>query len=500
MAAVPLLPLAAAVLLGAAAAVVPSRALVRLSGVATSVVVLGAGAALLASGEEVPQIAGGLLRADPLSAFMLTVIGAVGLTATWGGLVREDGAPTAPSRAERQYAALVCVFLGAMSLAVLTDNLGVLWVAVEATTITTAFLVGHHRTRRALEAAWKYVVLGSVGVAIALLGTVLLYTASRSAGEATLSWVTLTSGDLPLDPGLVRVAAGLTVLGFATKADLAPMHSWLPDALSQAPAPVSGLMSGVLAAVAFYGILRVQSIADVVLGPGLVRGLLLAAGILSLTVAGALILRQRDYTRMLAYSSVEHMGIMAIGAAVGGQLALASVLLHVLGHGLAKASLFVVAGRIREVEGTSAIADVRALLARHPRLAVPFVAGMATLLGFPPFALFFSEVTIVLAGWRAGLGWAMATVVALLLVVFAGLVRASGAMVLGSGQVFGSGEISGPRAEAEPGGETADGARPGGRGPLLPLVLALGATAVVGFLAVPVGEVLARAAAVLGVT
>jgi hydrogenase-4 component F len=490
MAALLLLPLVTAVVLAVASALARSRIVARLSGVATSVVLLASGVALLlADGEVVvadgdaPALGGGLLRADALSAFMLTVIGAVGLTATWGGLVHQDGPAEAPSRAERRYSALICVFLGAMSLAVLTDNLGVLWVALEATTIATAFLVGHRRTRHALEAAWKYVVLGSVGVAIALLGTVLLYAASRSAGDATLSWVALTSGDLPLDPGLVRVAVGLTILGFATKADLAPMHSWLPDALSQAPAPVSGLMSGVLAAVSFYGILRVQAIADVVLGPGLVRGLLLAAGILSLAVAAALILRQRDYTRMLAYSSVEHMGIMAIGAAVGGPLALAAVLLHVLGHGLAKASLFVVAGRVRAVEGTSAIADVRALLVRHPRLAVPFVAGLATLLGFPPFALFFSEVAIVLAGWRAGLGWAMAAVVGLLLVIFAGLVRAGGAMVLGS------------REEG-----TDDGAGPGGSGPLLPLALALGATAVLGFLAVPVGEVLQRAVAALGVS
>lgn len=486
MATLLLLVPAAAVLLGAISAVARARPLVRLSGVLVSAVALVTGGALLAAGDVV-ELGGGLLRADALSAFMLTVIGAVGLTATWGGLVREEGAPAVATREERRYAALVCVFLGAMSLAVLTDNLGVFWVALEATTITTAFLVGHRRTSRAVEAAWKYVVLGSVGVAIALLGVVLLYAASRSAGEATLSWVALTTGDLPLDPGLVRVAVGLTILGLATKADLAPMHSWLPDALSQAPAPVSGLMSGVLAAVSFYGILRVQAIADVVLGPGLVRGLLLAAGILSLAVAGALILRQRDYTRMLAYSSVEHMGIMAIGAAIGGPLALAAVLLHVLGHGLAKASLFVVAGRIHAVEGTSAVADVRALLARHPRLAVPFVAGLAALLGFPPFALFFSEVTIVLAGWRSGLGWAMGAVVALLLVIFAGLVRAGGAMVLGS------------RADGTADG-TDDGAGSGGRGPLVPLVLALSATATVGFLAVPVGQVLERAAASLGVS
>ena len=212
------------------------------------------------------------------------------------------------------------------------------------------------------------------------------------------------------------------------------------------------------------------------------RGLLLAAGLGSLTVAAALILRQRDHKRMLAYSSIEHMGVLAIGAAVGGPVALAAVLLHLIGHGLAKASLFVVAGRMLAAEGTTTIADVRSLLARRADLAVPLVVGMAALLGFPPFALFFSELAIVLAGWRAGLGWAMALVVALLLAVVAGLVRATAAMTLGP---------------ADDGHPTAHGS---GRGPTIPLVLALGTTAVIGFVSSPVGDVLVRAAAVLGVS
>lgn len=465
-----------------------SAATTRLSGVLVSAILLATGVALLVHRGAVPTFGDDLLRADALSALMLTVVGAVGLTATWAGLEpRTSPSTSGATRSERRYAALVCVFLGAMAIAVTTDNLGVLWVAVEATTIATAFLVGHRGGARSLEAAWKYVVLGSVGIAIALLGTVLLYAASRSAGEATLSWTRLASGQLPLDPALVKVAAGLAVLGFATKAGLAPMHSWLPDAHSQAPAPVSGLMSGVLLAVAFYAILRVRAIAAVVIGPGLVRGLLLAAGLGSLAVAGALILRQRDHKRMLAYSSIEHMGVLAVGAAVGGPVALAAVLLHLIGHGLAKASLFVVAGRMLASEGTTTIAQVRGLLSRRADLAVPLVIGMAALLGFPPFALFFSEVAIVLAGWRAGLGWAMALVVALLLVVVAGLVRATAAMTLGRAEQV-------HPVHDEPQAHGAD------RGPTLPLALALGTTAVIGFVASPVGDVLTRAAAVLGLS
>lgn len=497
MTALLLLPPLVAALVGAVAATSVSALVTRLSGVLTSAVLLATGIVLLAHRGPVPVLGGDLLRADPLSALMLAVVGAVGLTATWAGLAPRPGPGVRPAatRSERRYAALVAVFLGAMATAVTTDNLGLLWVAVEATTIATAFLVGHRGGPRSVEAAWKYVVLGSVGIAIALLGTVLLYAASRSAGEATLSWTRLVSGDLPLDHGLVRVAVGLAVLGFATKAGLAPMHSWLPDAHSQAPAPVSGLMSGVLLAVAFYAILRIRTIADVVLGPGLVRGLLLGAGLGSLAVAAALILRQRDHKRMLAYSSIEHMGVLAVGAAVGGPIALAAVLLHLVGHGLAKASLFVVAGRMLAAEGTTTIADVRGLLARRPDVAVPLVVGMTALLGFPPFALFFSEVAIVLAGWRSGLGWAMGLTVALLLVVVAGLVRATASMVLGPAH-------DDPRGDAGATGETTAGAHAGGhgsdRGPMTPLVLALGATAVIGFLAVPVGDVLARAAATLG--
>ena len=466
--------------LAALAGLVPGwLAWARLSGVVVSAVLLGCGVVLVAAsrGGDAPVAAGGLLRADALSAYVLAVVGAVGLTATWGGLRAADGAdPHAEG-----YAALVALFLGAMSLAVLADNVGVMWVAVEATTIATAFLVGHHRTRRSLEAAWKYVVLGSVGVAIAFLGIVLLYAATRAAGTPTLSWVGLDRASAGLDPALVKLAAGLAVLGFATKAGLAPMHSWLPDAHSEAPAPVSALMSGVLLAVAFYAILRVQAIADAVVGPGFMRGMLVAGGLLSLAVAAALLLRQRDYKRMLAYSSIEHMGLLALGAAAGGALGLTAVLLHMLGHGLSKASLFVVSGRILDVEGTTTIADVRGLLTRRPGLAVPFLVGMAALLGFPPSALFFSEVAIVLALWQAGLSWVASLALAFLLVLFAGLTRLTFDLTLG-------GRLP---AMAEPPDRSS-------HGPRVPLLLALGATAVVAFLATPIGTALARAAAVLG--
>jgi hydrogenase-4 component F len=476
------LPLGFCALLAVAVALAPGAAVRRYAGVAAATVILVSGIVLVTAvlDGRTPTALSGQLRVDALSAFMLTVVGSVGLTATWGGLSPRSAPPSG------LYPTLVVLFLGAMSLAVLADNLGIMWVAVEATTIATAFLVGHHRTRNALEAAWKYVVLASVGVAIAFLGIVLLYAATLSAGTPTLSWTLLDATRPALDPSLVRVAAALAILGFATKAGLAPMHSWLPDAHSQAPSPVSGLMSGVLLSVAFYAILRVQAIADPVIGPDLTRGLLVTAGLLSLAVAAALVIRQRDLKRMLAYSSIEHMGLLALAAAAGGRLATGAALLHVLGHGLAKSSTFVVCGRILATEGSTSTLTIRGLFARRPGVSVPFLVGIVALLGLPPFSLFFTEVAIVVAGVQRGLGWVMAIAVLLLLVVFAGMARHTSAVL------FGRADRADP--EPDPESDTAP------HGPRLPLVLALGVTAVAGFAAGPLSPLLERAAAVLGAT
>lgn len=471
------IPLAVPLLLAGLSLLSGPTLIRRLSPLASSAAVLLSGVFLVGAvlQDQVPVGAGGLLRADALSAYMLTVVGAVGLVSTWGGL----GSRSADQgKFAGSYEALVSVFLAAMSLAVLADNIGLMWASVEATTIATAFLVGHHRTRKSLEAAWKYVILGSVGVAIALLGIVLIYAASRGTGEPTLSWLALSKAGLPLDPALVKAGGALAVLGFATKAGLAPMHSWLPDAHSQAPAPVSGLMSGVLLSVALYAILRIQAITDAVIGPDFLRIVLSIAGLLSLFVAAALLIRQRDFKRMLAYSSIEHMGLMALGAAVGAA-ALPAVFLYMLGHGLIKATLFVISGRILAVEGTPVITEVRALLVRRPGLAVPWLIAMAALVGFPPFGIFFSEVGIIMAGWSAGLGAVMSVALVLLLIIFASLTRLTIAMTIGP-----------PVTPVTPDHST--------HGPLLPLILALATTAVVAFIAEPVGTLLVRAAAVLG--
>lgn len=390
---------------------------------------------------------GGLLRADALTAFMLVVIGAVGLLATAAtpAFLRAeiDGGRATPRTATR-HSVLVQLFLAAMALAVLAADLGVLWVAVEATTIVTAFLVGQRRTRQAVEAAWKYVVICSAGIALALLGTFLLnYAARHAPGAPGLDLAALTQHAAGLDPGVTRIAVALLIIGFGTKAGLAPLHAWLPDAHSQAPAPVSALMSGVLLAVAFYAVLRVKVIADIVLGNGFARALLLVMALASVLLAASLLLAQRDYKRMLAYSSIEHLALVAFGAAVGGPLAYAAILLHILGHGLVKGVLFLAAGRILQSEGTSRIDAVRGLAGRQPLVAGCLGLGVLALIGLPPFSVFASELGIARTGFAGGLGWGTAAVLALVVVIAAALIAHTSRMLLGTAP-------EGPGAAAAP--------------------------------------------------
>jgi hydrogenase-4 component F len=363
----------------------------------------------------------------------------------------------------------------------LSGNVGVMWVAVEATTIITTFLVGHRKTRGALEASWKYVIICSVGIALAFLGTVLVYLAAQHAGHgahASLQWTSLMSISHHLDPGVMRLALGLLVLGYGTKVGLAPMHSWLPDAHSQAPAPVSALMSGVLLTVAFYALLRFKAICDGALGTAFPRALFVTVGLLSLIIAASLLLSQHDYKRMLAYHSVEHMGLIALGTAAGTPLAIAAVLLHILGHGLAKAVLFLASGEILLVEGSTEIDQVRALLARRPALGGIFAFGLVALLGLPPFSLFVSELNMLRAEVTVGLGWAAAISLICMAVIF-GAVMSHGRHML-----FGA------RGEGEPVRTTP---------PIItvPLIAGLVGCAALGVLAWPLDSLLRAAAMVV---
>jgi hydrogenase-4 component F len=464
---------------------------------ACAVVTLAAAVTLAGTQPSARIALHGLVRVDPLSEFMLIVIGAVGLLATaatpaW--LREEIAAGRATARTAARHSLLVQLFLAAMAVAVLAASLGVTWVAIEATTIVTAFLVGQRRTRAAVEAAWKYVVICSAGIALALLGLLLLNAAAAHAGAGTgLDWARLAAAAPRLDPAVTRVAVALLIVGFGTKAGLAPLHAWLPDAHGQAPAPVSALMSGVLLSVAFSAILRVKAIADLTLGTGFARGLLAVLGIGSLLLAASLLIRQRDYKRMLAYSSIEHMGVIALGAAAGGPLAIAAVLLHMLGHGLAKGSLFVSAGRMLQFTGTSRIDGVRGLAVRLPLLAGCAGAGVLALAGLPPFSIFASEIGILRAGFSAGLGWATAAALALMLVITAALLGHTSRMLLGAGAGGSAAHATVTGAEPAPGGAVAAGPAAG----LAPVVVALAACAVLGVYAGPLATLLHSAARTL---
>jgi hydrogenase-4 component F len=372
----------------------------------------------------------GFLRVDALAGWMIAVIVIVAALA----------AAEAPRYAAhgRLFYPLLHLMVFTMLLAVSTDDVGVMWVAVEGTTLASVFLVNFERTRASLEAAYKYLLICSVGIAIAFAGTVLVYYAEvvRQQGFVehapnALRWTGLLAVAPSLPPRVLELAFVLLVVGYGTKAGLAPMHTWLPDAHSEAPAPVSALMSGVLLGVGVYAIARFKPIIDAAVGPGFAARILLALGLLSLAVAAAFLWAPGNYKRMLAYSSVEHIGLVCLGLGFGGALGVAGALLHVLNHGLAKSVLFLLSGRIRAAYGTVELAGVHGLIGALPFTGRAFLVALLALLGLPPFGLFTSEVMIFSAGFGGGHPWLTAAALALLVLAFGGLLRAVHGMLLG---------------------------------------------------------------------
>jgi hydrogenase-4 component F len=363
---------------------------------------------------------GGFLRADALSAWMVGLIGLV------AGLAAVE-VPHYARQAARRFYPLFHLFVWTMLLAVTTDDLGFMWVAVEGTTLASVVLVNFDRTRASLEASYKYVLICSVGIAVAFLGTVLVYFAEATRlgdVEHLLRWTTLQRVAPELPPKIVELAFVFLLIGYGTKAGLAPMHTWLPDAHSEAPAPISALMSGVLLAIGFYAILRFKPIVDAAAGPAVAHRLLLGLGLVSMAVAAAFLWHPRNYKRMLAYSSVEHLGLVSLGIAFGGPWGIAGAVLHMANHALAKSVLFLLSGRMRTAYGSAEVEAVTGLLARLPVSGPLFLLAMLALLGMPPFGLFVSEVMIIGAGVSGGHMAAALTALALLVIAFAGLLRA----------------------------------------------------------------------------
>jgi hydrogenase-4 component F len=315
-------------------------------------------------------------------------------------------------------------FLASMTLVTECQHFGVLWIAVEATTLVSAPLIYFHRQHRSLEATWKYLLICSVGIALALLGNFLLAVAATPAGGAEhlpLTVGSLTAQARLLDPLWLKAGFIFLLVGYGTKMGLAPMHTWLPDAHSESPSSVSALLSGALLNCAFLGILRAHQVC-VAAGYGdFTRELLLGFGLLSMAVAGVFIVGQSDYKRMLAYSSVEHMGILALGAGLGGRTGTFGMLLHAINHSVTKAMLFLLAGNILGIFKTKQSATIRAMNRVIPWTTALWIAGFLAITGSPPFGAFLSEFTILKAALDQGRGIVAAVYLGLLVLIFIGM-------------------------------------------------------------------------------
>jgi hydrogenase-4 component F len=422
---------------GVVAAVRPYRPVAGWVGLACAAISLVAAGALCLAVVSGSAAAGSpwganLWHVDALSALLACCVAFVTLLALTvaPGLGPQD--PEAASYA-RRLRMCMSAFAFTMLLAVTVQNVALMWVAIEATTIASALAIPLHRTRASVEASWKYLLVCSVGIALALTGTILAYfdfvaTAGDAAGA--LNWPALRATAPSLHPQQLQLAFAFILVGYGTKAGLAPMHTWLPDAHSEAPSPISAMMSGVLLAVAMYAIARWKSVVDAAVGPAFTGALLVGFGAASLAIGTLSLVIQRHYKRMLAYSSVEHMGLVAIGLALG-PLGTFAAWLHVVNHAVAKSASFLLAGRILHRYETTEIRKVTGLLRVMPWTGGLFAAGVLALVGLPPFGLFVSEFLLIQAA-VVNRRWGLAALVlVLLLTAFVSLISHLNRMLYG---------------------------------------------------------------------
>src|SRR5712691_6962547 len=372
------------------------------------------------------------LRADALLTLLAFCVSVVGALAAWlgPGMSGDDGYDDAEARRFRIFANL-CVF--AMLFAVSSNNVGFMWIAIEATTITSAMLIPLHVTKASVEASWKYILIGSVGIALAFGGTVLGYfdfVSLAGRQEAALNWTVLMASAPHLHPEVIQLAFVFILVGYGTKAGLAPMHTWLPDAHSEAPAALSAVMSGVMLAVALYAVIRWEAVVNASVGTGFTDSLYIALGVLSVGIASFSLVIQRNYKRMLAYSSIEHTGLICVGLALG-PLGTFAAMLHLLNHTLAKSMMFFLTGRLLRRYHTTEMRQVSGLLKVMPWTGGLFAAGMLAVIGLPPFGLFISEFALFRAGFAAGRPWLMGLVLALLAVAFVSMIGHLNRMLYG---------------------------------------------------------------------
>jgi hydrogenase-4 component F len=329
----------------------------------------------------------------------------------------------------RFYHAMYQIMMFGMNLALIANNIGLMWVAIELATLSTVLMVGIYRTHEALEAAWKYFILGSVGIAFALFGTILVYMAAEPVvgqGLQSMVWTVLLSRAADFDPALLNVAFIFLLLGYGTKVGLAPLHAWLPDAHAEGPTPISAVLSGLLLNVALYAVLRFKMLLaanPAALAPG---PLMVTLGLISLVFAAFMLYRRRDIKRLFAYSSIEHMGIIVFAFGMGGPLANFAGLLQMTMHSLTKSAIFFAVGHIAQVKGTQKVTEITGLTETHPVLGWGLVLGVVAIAGMPPLGIFMSEFLVVSSTFSRAPLLAMILVFGLLVAFGALLLRLNG--------------------------------------------------------------------------
>jgi hydrogenase-4 component F len=384
----------------------------------------GAGVALL-FGERARS---DLLIVDDFNIFFIVLTTFVGFTtsifsATYIAHEIEIGRITPAFL--RFYHAMFQAMMGAMSVALVANNIGLMWVGVEVATLSTVMMVGIYRTHEAIEAAWKYFILGSVGIGLAFFGTILIYLTAQEVlgdGVPAMAWDLLAKNAGRFDPRMMSLAFVFLLVGYGTKVGLAPFHAWLPDAHAEGPTPISAVLSGLLLNVALYALLRFKMVLAANPATLNVGAIMMTLGLISLIFAAFMLYRRRDIKRLFAYSSIEHMGIAAFAFGIGGPIANFAGLLHMTMHSLTKSAIFFAVGHVAQVKGTQRIAEIGGLSVTHPVLAVGFALGVIAIAGLPPFGIFASEFMLVSSTF------ARAPVLALLLMF--GLLIAFGALVL----------------------------------------------------------------------
>ena len=374
---------------------------------------------------------------DALSTYLLVIVTGSAFVVTLysiGYLHRQIRRKRVNGSMLRLYYLLLNAFLATMVLVLVSNNLGFLWIGAESSTLATAFLVAFYERESSIEAAWKYVIICSVGIALALFGIILTYFSalhSVTSVDNALNWTTLVSVGKKLDPDILKLAFVFVLVGFGTKAGLVPFHTWKPDAYSEAPAPISALMAAGLVNIALYALIRFYILVNKAVGGGFASHLFIIFGLASMGVAVPFILLQRDFKRLLAYSSVEHVGIIVFALGLGTPLAYFGALLHMLGNTLAKLVLFMTAGEIRLAYDSKIIRRVTGAIKVIPFTSIIFILGIFALTGWPPFGLFVSEVTILTAGFSSGNALASLFFIGFVATIFIGFVY------YGTGMVFG---------------------------------------------------------------